>query len=846
MITRAEAARRYGGITGSATPTLIPGAKPIGIGRIPPQIKGAAAYFGDRRVVPSRGMSVTQFRRFQAQKAAERRAAEIAKIKGFSAKAGALVKKADVDSARATAAYKRVEDANRKLERLEREVNTARLTGMTVRVQQLNRQIRDTAAIGKGAYWEGRAYSGAASRKFDKASEYIESKRAEFEREGIRVIEPKAVPYEMQIVGPEPGVTARGIDVPAMALPEEAGYVRRWRSPTEPYLSRERIEAAQRGEFEKAAMLSAGLALPIGGVGAFAASGWVGLGIFAAEIGAGYVAGEVVAKEAPPILKEAFPGRKEEVYQIGGEALGIAAFVGTAGLTRAALKGLPKLKPLKEIGAIEVVKKKGVKLKLPKKVEMKELGKFIEPAKPLQYEEQLLELGLKGRLPKLYEMKMPFPSAKIVKALPKKLPPKIELGGIVEIVKKKPLQYPEYLLELGLKRKLPKLYEMKMSLPRGITPPTITVQKLRPMKPLIYKPMVSIKPSPPTTAGLMKVKQIPIPKFVKEIEKIAVPKARPLTVSLDIPGGYMALAKGLPRFVQPPKPAVKVAFREPYEEFKAAAITIPKEMRVFAMPSKARFGTFIRVSPSQRKMAKDVERMVPKAAISLKAILKDVPKFKAKEAERMIVTPVKIPKRIERIKEIERIVKITKPIQIPRIITRMRLLTIPKITTEIYKFKEPKKPKKPRTPRYPIPFLTLPKWKKVSVPKMRMPAVFKLEVRRKGVWGPAMPGVFTEKTAKRLAQAFVGGTPLAAFKLKAAVGIPRAMPGLPAFKPWQYRKPIKKGKPVPGDIWIEKQAARIDTPGEIRGITMKGLEKLRMYPALRKRKKKRKTKRRKK
>jgi len=123
---------------------------------------------------------------------------------------------------------------------------------------------------------------------------------------------------------------------------------------------------------------------------------------------------------------------------------------------------------------------------------------------------------------------------------------------------------------------------------------------------------------------------------------------------------------------------------------------------------------------------------------------------------------------------------------------------------------------------------------------------FRLEVRRKGKWMPAFKGVFTKESAHGLAQQLVGGTPLASFRVAKAYGVPKMVAGLPAFKPEQFRKPIKGGKVVMNDVWIEKAKFRIDQPSEKKMISYAGLEKLRMFPQLRKKKSKRKSKKRRK
>lgn len=128
-----------------------------------------------------------------------------------------------------------------------------------------------------------------------------------------------------------------------------------------------------------------------------------------------------------------------------------------------------------------------------------------------------------------------------------------------------------------------------------------------------------------------------------------------------------------------------------------------------------------------------------------------------------------------------------------------------------------------------------------SLPKLKTPKMsgFRLEVKRQGKWRPTFRGaVFTEKSAKGLAQQLVGGTSLASFRISKAYGVPKMVSGLPTFKASQFRMPVRKGKKIASGVYVEKTKFRIDTPGELKGITLKGLKALELYPALRKKKKK--------
>jgi len=124
------------------------------------------------------------------------------------------------------------------------------------------------------------------------------------------------------------------------------------------------------------------------------------------------------------------------------------------------------------------------------------------------------------------------------------------------------------------------------------------------------------------------------------------------------------------------------------------------------------------------------------------------------------------------------------------------------------------------------PLIPLPKKVRKPVKRKKPVTGFGLEVKRKGKFVRIFAGKsFSKKTVKRQAQQIVGGGVGASFRIVPAFGKrTAAQVGLPSFKPRQFRKPIKKGKSQLGsNVFIERNKFRIDTPGELRGITLKGI-----------------------
>lgn len=213
---------------------------------------------------------------------------------------------------------------------------------LQARASGFNESVGKYNALAKGL---SEQYQVQQAKELKEYSPKVELKRTPQGTLYTKYAMPKPQPFKKTL--PAKPLSTQGIDVKRTTLPEEAGYVRKFgTSPTgEPttYLSRERIEAVQRGEVAKIATLGSAMVLPIGGAVAYGAGGLAGLAGFGLQMGVGYGASEVVAKESPGILRKTFPGKSEQTYQTASEALSVAGFVTGAGATGTALKALPKM-----------------------------------------------------------------------------------------------------------------------------------------------------------------------------------------------------------------------------------------------------------------------------------------------------------------------------------------------------------------------------------------------------------------------------------------------------------------------------------------------------------------------
>lgn len=512
--------------------------------------------------------------------------------------------------------------------------------------------------------------------------------------------------------------------------------------------------------------------------------------------------------------------------------------------------------------------------KITEKFAKKERGRFTTLGLP----EQKIAFG---RLAK--KGKVPAFDARSLKIID--MPKKIDLSGVVALVKTKPIK--------------PKFTFKRTPLDFGYLKKLDTVADLGPKSQVSFKKFVS-----EITEGLKPYKKVekdigffPSSKIsaaeatergsiLKEIRaaeaRIAVTtrvpktiKAKPLpSLSLTVPGSYAALAFGLSRIAKTPTqrmvdiPKTDTVFGE-YAKmpsiFKKADFTpIEKAMRQqirVETKGKRRFSDYLgidltpatasamgltsKVSEKERKKELDKYFGSQQLGISTKIIYDTGIKTQIKTGRKSRleistkITPIDITMQSTKLKlDVIPIIRIKTPTRIVQKIKQDYDFHLPQIDI-------PKKPD-PYIRKIPVLFPKISMLKNVPKLKTLKYMGYRLEVRRKGKWTPAFAGVFTEKSAKGLAQQLVGGTPLASFRITKAFGIPKMVSGLPTFKPEQFRKPIKGGISIPSSIWIEKTKFRIDQPGELKGITYKGLEALAMFPAKRKKKKgkKRKKKRR--
>ena len=308
-----------------------------------------------------------------------------------------------------------------------------------------------------------------------------------------------------------------------------------------------------------------------------------------------------------------------------------------------------------------------------------------------------------------------------------------------------------------------------------------------------------------------------------------LPKTAKITnlsgLSLAIPGSAKALAFGLPK--RPKGTQVEV--------FETLSVSVPKMKISNDLAKVGTFGITRRMMGTATK-TKSITGTTDITKLQNALIYGPATKTKAITKFR---NPLDTAMRLSTIDIVQPITKqrvdtatITKIIPITRTIQRQRMdykFTMPPIITPVIKTPDPPPPTTLLPPKM---YIGKPS-KALSMPKQ---SGFRLEVRRKGKWMPAFKGVFTKESAHGLAQQLVGGTPLASYRISKAYGIPKMVAGLPKYKPEQFRMQIKGGKKVPSGVFVEKTKFRIDTPGEFKGITSKGLEALSLWPAKRRKK----------
>ena len=121
---------------------------------------------------------------------------------------------------------------------------------------------------------------------------------------------------------------------------------------------------------------------------------------------------------------------------------------------------------------------------------------------------------------------------------------------------------------------------------------------------------------------------------------------------------------------------------------------------------------------------------------------------------------------------------------------------------------------------------------KVKIKKKLRPQGYNTYVKAKGRYLKVTPKPLPKTQALGKGAHYVDNTPSRTFYIKPAKKTtpvssePRYSGGM-IVRAYKFRKPIRKGQEKKHDIrYIEKTPYLIDTPGEIKGITVKGLQKL--------------------
>ena len=488
--------------------------------------------------------------------------------------------------------------------------------------------------------------------------------------------------------------------------------------------------------------------------------------------------------------------------------------------------------------------KSGYVPKITEKFAKKESGKVFT----LGASEQALafkELARKGKVP-AFDMR----GLKIID-----MPKQIDLGGVVALVKTKPV---------------------KSTLPFKRTP-------------FNFGYLLETEKATTTTAGLVTTPQWSIGKFVSEItklEKTIKPKPAPF-LSLNISGSYAALAGGLPRVTKTPTELLfereMFGFEETVSKVKPREIRgfekIAKEAELSAERGLAQFAgireqafgistEFARIkqqalgtkkefggiseqyditSPrldftfKTKKITKPVSITEQRKSLDvglrtdlgLKSDFVSISKqrealdTKLKTDTRLKTITSTIPIQLSLTRDLTRqrqdTISIQRIIPINLSITsaRTRTITKPRIMERTVLTEPTIEITKTRVPPFFVPFA-----KRTFKPVETFG--YKVFVRGKGVktktgWKPgefipATKGVLGRKEALAFGQSIVAGTARRTFKIVPTVGKRATVGRIPKFRPEMFR--------TKGRTFVEKTRYAIDQPGERREITQAGISKL--------------------
>jgi len=340
---------------------------------------------------------------------------------------------------------------------------------------------------------------------------------------------------------------------------------------------------------------------------------------------------------------------------------------------------------------------------------------------------------------------------------------------------------------------------------------------------------------------------------VSRVAKVIKPKPAPF-LSLEVPGSATALGVGLPKrprgkfeeieFITTRAgigeiPKLKEVQITPFR-LKTEPVSIRRQRPLFKTGFKTELG--LKTSPvsiTKQRQFLDIglkTDILPTTKQIFPTKLKTELALKLKPVSISAVVPIQaslartLEKQRQETVPIQRIVPID--LSISRARARRKVIPtprpIPKLGIES-PFVEVTRPRIPL-----IPLFDLPRRPKKAFETFG----YKVFVRAKGKktkkgWKPGKfiaetEGVLPRKEALAFGQSLVAGTAKRTFKLVPSVGKRTRVGKIPKFRAEMFR--------VKGRIFVEKSRFALAQPGERREITEVGLQKLRLFPRLRKKK----------
>jgi len=350
-------------------------------------------------------------------------------------------------------------------------------------------------------------------------------------------------------------------------------------------------------------------------------------------------------------------------------------------------------------------------------------------------------------------------------------------------------------------------------------PRTKQLGKIRPFTGLITAPAIPGVSSPLISVPTIKIPTdvSPITKILTSIglkptgKKIPTPTVKPKPKKSPMSGMFTSVG------IKPTKEPKVV----PLPKTKTSRL-VPKELIDIGLEpifiTRPKVPTAVKVSPVVTPITKRASVFTP-----TKMVTKNETQQALNKQLKLLTEPTKITRPVQ--VEIPKIPILTQ-LQVP-VTTRIRkpsIITVPKLVP----------PTVPRRLRLETPtdiyiseqpFIILPPLPPIPEKKRKpkpvsFPKGFDVEVRKAGKFYRVTRKPLLEKEAMKFGALITETTPRATFRLVPTKRRPTLRKVQFEFRPERFRRPKRRGveSPVEG-IFIEKAKLRIDTPGELRGIT---------------------------